>query len=56
MTSEDLEHMNEAVKQATASKSEDSRPHPRVGVVIIAIDGRTESAHRGGIDPGDHAA
>lgn len=55
MTDEDLQHMTEAVRQATASKSEDSRPHPRVGVVVVTKDGKVISAHRGELGQGEHA-
>ncbi|HXD31606.1 MAG TPA: deaminase [Pyrinomonadaceae bacterium] len=55
MTSEELQHMEEAVKQAVASKSEDSRTHPRVGVVVVPKDGKVIYAHRGELEAGEHA-
>jgi pyrimidine deaminase RibD-like protein/NTP pyrophosphatase (non-canonical NTP hydrolase) len=51
----DYEHLRTAVDQARQSKSEDGRPHPKVGVVIVASDGTITTAHRGEIDAGDHA-
>src|SRR5450755_69825 len=51
----DYEHLRIAVDQARQSKNEDGRPHPKVGVVVVASDGTITTAHRGEIAAGDHA-
>ena len=51
----DHDHLRAAVDQARQSKSEDGRPHPKVGVVVVASDGTITAAHRGEIAAGDHA-
>jgi pyrimidine deaminase RibD-like protein/NTP pyrophosphatase (non-canonical NTP hydrolase) len=55
MTDIDFSHMRKAVDLARESRAEDQRPHPLVGVVVVASDGRVETAFRGEEGLGDHA-
>ena len=55
ITPEDREFMKLAIEEAKRSSAEDSRPHPRVGVVV-ALDGKIlAKSHRGESEPGRHA-
>src|ERR1700733_343857 len=47
-------YMRLAIEEARKSKPEDGRPHPKVGVVIVARS-FTGTAFRGEKTPGDHA-
>ena len=51
----DSDYLRTAVDQARLSRSEDGRPHPKVGVVVVSSDGTVTTAHRGEISAGDHA-
>lgn len=51
----DDDYLRLAVEQARLSNSEDGRPHPKVGVVVVAVDGTVTTAYRGELGPGDHA-
>ena len=51
----DETYLKQAVEEARRSRSEDGRPHPKVGVVIVSEDGTVTAAHRGELGPGDHA-
>ena len=51
----ELRFMRLAVQEAKRSVSEDKRPHPKVGSVVVK-DGRVlASGCRGDLEPGDHA-
>jgi pyrimidine deaminase RibD-like protein/NTP pyrophosphatase (non-canonical NTP hydrolase) len=52
---DDEKHLRTAVHLAHESKSEDERPHPKVGVVVVATDGTMTTAYRGELGAGDHA-
>jgi pyrimidine deaminase RibD-like protein/NTP pyrophosphatase (non-canonical NTP hydrolase) len=47
--------MRAAIDAARNSVSEDGRPHPKVGAVVVSASGAITSAHRGEMNPGDHA-
>jgi pyrimidine deaminase RibD-like protein len=51
----DETYLKQAVDEARRSKSEDGRPHPKVGVVVVSQDGTVTAAHRGELGAGDHA-
>ena len=55
MTEDDLKHAKAAVQAARESVGEDSRIHPKVGVVIVTADGAVTKASRGEHGSGDHA-
>lgn len=44
-----------SIEEARKSKHEDARIHPSVGVVIVKNNSIFEKAHRGELEPGDHA-
>jgi pyrimidine deaminase RibD-like protein len=48
-------HFARAIKLAELSPSEDDRPHPKVGVVIVKEGEIIAEAYRGQIGEGDHA-
>jgi pyrimidine deaminase RibD-like protein len=52
---EDEKFMRTAVEEASLSKSEDAKPHPRVGVVVVRGGSVIGRAHRGELALGDHA-
>jgi pyrimidine deaminase RibD-like protein len=53
--SEDDKFMRMAIEEARLSRSEDARPHPRVGVVVVKDGIILKQAHRGELALGDHA-
>lgn len=54
-SSEDMEFMRLAIKEARQSVDEDARPHPKVGAVIAKGGELLASAHRGEMGAGGHA-
>jgi pyrimidine deaminase RibD-like protein/tetratricopeptide (TPR) repeat protein len=48
-------YMELAIEQARASKGEDQRTHPLVGVVVVKDGQVLASAYRGELDAGEHA-
>lgn len=52
---DDSKYFLMAVNEARRSKSEDGRPHPMVGVVIVCKDGTVTTAYRGECGKGEHA-
>lgn len=52
---DDVRFMTIAIDQARASKGEDQRTHPRVGVVVVRDGQILASAYRGELAGGEHA-
>lgn len=52
---ETTDYMALAFEEAKKSKSEDERPHPRVGAVLVRDKTILGAAYRGELAPGDHA-
>lgn len=55
MSELEMKAMELAVQVAGQSPSEDQRPHPKVGAVLVKDEQILESAFRGELAPGDHA-
>src|SRR5262245_49530720 len=55
MTEDDEKYMRLAIDEAAKCKGEDERAHPRVGAVVVKDGQLLAGAHRGELDPGDHA-
>jgi len=55
MSDNNVDYVRLAILEARKSQSEDSRPHPRVGVVVVRDGTILAAGHRGESGPGDHA-
>lgn len=55
ISEDDLRFMRQAIEAARACRGEDDRDHPRVGVVVVKDGQVLASAHRGELNPGEHA-
>lgn len=55
MSDDEIQFIKLSIDEARKCSSEDSRVHPKVGVVVVANNSVLASAHRGELAPGDHA-
>src|SRR5688572_12627098 len=55
MTPEDLNYIRLAIAEAAKSVSEPGKTPPLVGAVVVKDGSVVATAHRGELDPGDHA-
>src|SRR5262245_10064441 len=55
MINDDIAYMKLAIEEASKSRSEDERTHPRVGVVVVKDGQILAKAHRGESNLGEHA-
>lgn len=54
ISDDDIKHIERAINEASKSKSEDDRTHPRVGVVVVKDGDVLATAHRGESASGEH--
>lgn len=54
-TESDSHFMRVAIEQSRQSRPEDTKPHPKVGVVVVKDGKEVAKAHRGEFGIGDHA-